>query len=291
MDVQWWCAAQGTPWTWQWQAYPGVWAFMGLLAGAWMLLRRRDSGAGEESGPGPREDPGPEHRREGGRRSWAFWTGWALLWIVLDWPVGALGASYLASVHMIQFLVIALVAPPLLLLGMPAGGYEALARRPVLHRLLAVVTHPVPALLLFGALMGLTHWPPVVDTLMATPLGSFVLDVTWLAAGLIFWWPVAAPVPERPWFGQPLKMGYLILATLVNTAPFIFLLFSRYPVYATYELAPPVAGITSREDQILAGLLMKMGGAVVLWSAVTILFGRWYVLSGRSGGDQEAVRA
>ena len=39
--------------------------------------------------------------------------------------------------------------------------------------------------------ISVTHWPSVVDWLMATQLGSFVLDVTWLLAGLVFWWPVA----------------------------------------------------------------------------------------------------
>lgn len=282
MSLQWWCAAQGTPWTWEWQAYPGVWAFMLLLAGGWQVLARRTDGLGGGTGEG-----GPAGSTGGPGGPWAFWSGWALLWVALDWPVGALGASYLASVHMVQFLVIALVVPPLLILGTPRGAFPLLERRPGVRRALSVFTHPVPALVLFAAVMGLTHWPPVVDTLMASQLGSFALDMAWLGAGLVFWWPVAAPLPARPWFGFPLKMGYLFLATVVNTAPFIFLLFSRYPVYATYELAPPVPGITSREDQVLAGLLMKMGGAVVLWTAITILFGRWWLLS--EGEDRAAA--
>ena len=41
-------------------------------------------------------------------------------------------------------------------------------------------------------------------------------------------------------------------------------------------MAPPIAGISKREYQQLAGLLMKLGGAVVLWTAITALFFRWY---------------
>ena len=70
-------------------------------------------------------------------------------------------------------------------------------------------------------------------------------------------------------------MGYLIVATLVNTGVFAYLTYSELPVYAIYELAPPIPGITTRTDQTLAGLLMKMGGAVVFWTWITVLFFQW----------------
>lgn len=258
MGFQWWCAAQQRPWSWAWQAYPGVWAFLLLLVGfyAWALRR---TGAG----------PPP------GRRA-AFAAGILLLWAALDWPLGALGASYLASAHMVQFLVIALVAPPLLLLGIPGETYRGLASGGAAGTALRTLTHPLVALVLFGAVLGGTHWPPAVDALMVSQLGSFALDLAWLAAGTLFWWPVVAPVPERPRFGYPAKMGYLFLGTIVNTAPFLFLTFSRFPVYAIYELAPPVPWLGTREDQVVAGLLMKMGGAAILWTGITILFALWY---------------
>lgn len=266
--LQWWCAAQGEAWSWSWTAYPGVWAFIGLLAAGYGLLLRNLDGA---------EAPGAASASE----KISFFTGLLLLWVALDWPLGTLGAGYLASAHMVQFLVIALVAPPLLLAGIPARAWASLESRPGLHRLLEILTHPLVALALFGAGIGLTHWPPVVDALMPTQLGSFALDVAWLGTGALFWWPVVAPVPRRSWFGHPMKMGYLFLATIVNTAPFIFLTFSHFPVYATYELAPPGPWLDTRDDQLVAGLLMKMGGAAVLWTAITVLFGRWYVLEGR----------
>lgn len=256
--MQWWCAAQGVPWSWRWQAYPGVWLFVLALAGAYRLLRRRFP-----------ETDRPKFR------AWMFGLGVAVLWIALDWPVGALGAGYLASVHMVQYLLIALVAPPLLLMGLPRGFYEALGRGRA-EPLVRVVSHPIVAIALFVAAMAWTHWPPVVDTLMVTQSGSFLLDLIWLLSGIVFWWPVVAPVPDRGWLQEPGKVAYLIVATLVNTGVFAYLTFSPLPLYATYELAPPVSGLSTRDDQLLAGLLMKMGGAVILWTAISILFFRWY---------------
>jgi cytochrome c oxidase assembly factor CtaG len=63
---------------------------------------------------------------------------------------------------------------------------------------------------------------------------------------------------------------------VLNTGVFAFLTFSTMPVYAIYELAPPISVLSAREDQRLAGLLMKMGGAPILWTWVSILFFRWF---------------
>jgi putative membrane protein len=218
-------------------------------------------------------------RRSGGvppGRFASFAAGMGCLWLALDWPVGALAAGYLASVHMVQFLLVALVAPPLLLHSIPAPVWEGLAGRGRLVRALEPATRPLVATVVFNAIVWLTHWPRFVDALMGSQAGSFLIDMLWILAGVVFWWPVVAPVPARPRFGYPLKVAYLIFATVANTSVFIYLTFTHLPVYATYELAPPIPWISAREDQQVAGLLMKMGGGVVLWTAIGVQFVRWY---------------
>lgn len=261
--MNWWCSAQGVPWEWTWRPYPGVWLFVTLLAAVhWTVGGGRSADA---------------------RRQLWFWVGLALLWAALDWPLGALGAGYLASIHMVQFVLIALIAPPLLLSGAPRESYERLSAGEEPPALLRFLTHPLVALLLFALVVVATHWPAVVDGLMATQLGSFALDMAWLGTGIVFWWPVVAPVPARPRFTYPVKVAYLILTTVVMTAPYIFLTFAELPFYATYELAPPVSGLSARVDQRIAGLVMRIGGGAALWTAAGIVFYRWY----RSEGTPE----
>lgn len=254
--MQWWCSARAVAWDWTWRPYVGVWLLVGGLVAAYVALRRRHPGGG----------PG---------RTAAFAGAAFALWAGLDWPLGAL-AGYLASAHMAQFLLVGLVAPPLLLLAVPPGAWEALGGRPGVGRLLRPATHPVVALVGFNAIVYLTHWPRVVDGLMGTQAGSFAIDVAWILGGTLLWWPVVAPVPERPGFGPPVKIAYLVATTITTAAPFLYLTFSGLPVYATYELAPPIEGITKRADQQAAGLLMKIGGAVVLWVGIGVLFWRWW---------------
>lgn len=255
--MQWWCSAQGLAWSWTWRPYLGVWVLVGMLVVGYVTLVRRSGGV--PAG-----------------RAGAFAAGALVLWVALDWPVGALAAGYLASVHMLQFLLVALVAPPLLLLSVPGGGWSRLAERPALVRALRGATRPLVAIVVFNAIVWLTHWPRMVDGLMSHQAGSFLIDMLWIAAGLVFWWPVVAPVPAREGFGYPLKVGYLILATIANTGVFVYLTFSHLPIYATYELAPPIPWISVREDQQVAGLMMKLGGGAVLWVAIAVVFARWF---------------
>ena len=48
-----------------------------------------------------------------------FWySGLFILWLFTDWPIHDIGEQYLFWVHSLEHLVLALVSPPLLLLGM-----------------------------------------------------------------------------------------------------------------------------------------------------------------------------
>ena len=67
------------------------------------------------------------------------------------------------------------------------------------------------------------------------------------------------------------------------TLPYVFLTVADLPFYATYELAPPVGSLGPRGDQQVAGLLMKVGGGIILWTVITILWFRWYGREERTG--------
>jgi cytochrome c oxidase assembly factor CtaG len=258
--VQWWCSAQGEPWTWAWQAYPGVWLFIALLGVAYARLIRR-------------------HRASVSRvrlrvHVTCFAAGLAVLWLALDWPVGALGAGYLASVHMIQFLALGMLVPPLMLYGIPDATFEALPA--TLRSVLRRVTHPAVAFTTFNLLVIATHTPTLVDGLMTSQLGSFLIDVAWLGGGLLFWWPVVVTVPGSTQLRDLARVGYLGLQLIAMKPIFIYLTFSTYPQYATYELAPRINGISARADQQIAGLLMEVAGMIIILIAVGAVFLKWH---------------
>jgi putative membrane protein len=261
--MTWWCSATGTAWTWQWKAYPGVWAFILLLGfGMWYW-----NSVGARRAGVPREPLHP-----------LFLGGLLVLWLSLDWPVGALGAGHLASVHMLQFLLMALVAPPMLLQGPSPQALALLESGGVGAALVRRIVAPLMALVLFNVIVLATHLPPIVDTLMATQVGSLLIDLLWIGAGLVFWWPVILDVPRQPRFAHPLKMGYIVLGMMFSPIMYGlvgFLVYSQTPLYGVFELAPPLPGVSSHADHQVAGVLMSVGGAIIAFITISVIYFRW----------------
>ena len=257
--VQWWCSARGTTWSWTWQPYVGVWLFMVLLAVVyWRTARRAPAGS-----------PAPV----GGRV--AAIAGLVGLWLTLDWPIGTLGAGYLAGVHAMQFVMLAMIVPPLLLFGIRPEAAERLARRRRTVATVRALTTPLPAMALFTIVMVVTHVPRVVDSLMVSQLGSFALDMAWFVSGVLFWWPLVVRVPARPRFVPLLRMLYLFFGTIAHLFIAMWLLLTEYPVYATYELAPPFPGLSPLDDQQLAGGVMLLVASPLVLLVITVIFFRW----------------
>jgi cytochrome c oxidase assembly factor CtaG len=259
--MKWWCSASDAAWSWSWRPYPGVWIVVALA----IVLHLRAWSRVERAGVA---------RRRAGQTI-AFLAGTLALWLATDWPVGALGAGYLLSAHTVAYILLALVAPPLLWLGLPrvqlAPGDDTNLGRGA--RLLA---RPLPALVIFNATLVLTHLPDFVDGWMRSQWGSFGTDIAWLASGLILWWPVMAPNPEVSRLSKGAQMGYLFAASILPTVPAMFLVFASYPVYGLYELAPRVTPLLpAGTDQQLAGLIMKVIGDIPLWIGFAAVFFTW----------------
>lgn len=253
--VQWWCAATGMPWDWAWQWYPGVHLALVAVAAFWWWLGKQQRWS---------------------RRPWGwFVTAWLALLVTLDWPVGKLGAGYLASVHTLQFLLLTLLVAPALLRSIPQEGWLTFAPEgSCRHKLLRTMARAIPGLLAYNLIVITTHFPAVVDPAMQSQLGSFLVDASWLSAGLILWWPLVAP-PAFERLGTFGKMGYLFGATVVPTIPAMMMVFSDWPMYALYELAPRVdVRFSANEDIMLAGLMLKLLGDIPLWIALMVIFFR-----------------
>jgi putative membrane protein len=236
-----------------------------------------------------RARPG-EASRWGAGRVATFLVGWLLVWAALDWPIGALGAGYLASLHAVQWLFLAQIAAPFLILGVPPWAWERLAASsPRRNAFMRRVAGPLVGLVTFNVIMLTTHVPAVADFLMASQLGAFVVDAAWFTSGLALWWPVLAP-PSLARMSEPAKLAYLFGATILPTVPAAFLTFADHPAYRLYELAPRVHGITAASDQQTAGLIMKGVADPVMWLAMALVFFRWSALERRADAREAAAR-
>ncbi len=264
--ITWWCTALNRPWTWEWIPYPGIWLATLIPLFLYGRALRRHEGPVDV------------------KRAFLFFAGMLVLWAATDWPLGTLGAGYLASAHMTQFLLYTLVAAPLLLLGTPEWMARRLVRRLRLERpVLALGHNLVAAGLIYNVILLSTHAPGTVQALRTNQFGSFAMDVLWIVAGLVLWLPIVSPLPEAKSTSNWAKMTYLFLTTsVVAVIPASFLTFTSIPIYGIYELAPRIGSLTAVEDQQLAGIIMKIATIPIVWSVIAVLWFRWTAQEART---------
>jgi putative membrane protein len=260
-----------------WHPHPSVWLVLGGIWVAYLIaVRRHRTVAGEPP--------------DGRRRTTLFSVGMACLWLGADWPVHDLAEGYLYSVHMAQHLLFTLVAPPLLIAGTPAWMWRDILRPRWLFLAFRFLTRPIVALILFNGLLLFTHWPEVVDASVRSELTHFSLHVLLFGSAILVWWPVMSPLVELPALTPPAQMIYLFVQSLAPTIPASFLTFGHtllYPVYGTF---PRIWGVSALNDQLIAGLLMKLVGGFILWGFVATIFFRWHAREERDGWDALAFR-
>ena len=211
-----------------------------------------------------------------GLRLAAFMVGIAALWVVIGSQIAELD-HHLLTAHMVQHLVIMVVAAPLILLGTPSITLlHPLPRRFVRHafepllgwhpvqRLGRVCAHPAFCWLAGTITVMTWHVPVVFDLARRSDHWHELEHACFFAAGLLFWWPVIQPSPSvaaSPRWSIPL---YLFLATLPCDALSAFLTFCDHVVYRPYLSAHGSFHLDPLQDQALAGSLM--------WVTVTFAY-------------------
>jgi putative membrane protein len=205
----------------------------------------------------------------------AFLTGIISVWIAIGSPLAAFDDVSL-TVHMVQHLLLMAIAPPLVLLGAPAlpflqGLPQLIARRIIgpflkwapLRRFGHLITNPAICWLVATLALIVWHVPAMFEAALRNDWLHNLEHASFLAAGLLFWWPVVQPWPSTarwPRWSLPL---YLFAATLPCDALSGFLAFCDRVVYVSYISAPRLLNIPPLEDQQLAASLM--------WICVTII--------------------
>jgi len=210
----------------------------------------------------------------GRRQTLYFGLGVLTIWLALETPLDIVADHYLQSVHMLQHVLIGLVAPPLLLLGLSPAMVAALVRIPGLRPL----TEPIPAQVAFGIVMGAWHMPVLYDLTLHSEVVHVVEHLTFMASGTLYWWPiVGATSAHAAWrLGAAGKVLYLLFGTVPADTVSVILMFSRTPFYPFYAGAPRLlAGLDPLTDQVLAGVVLMAVGKVSSLVAILEIGFRW----------------
>ena len=242
----------------------------------WLALRRRDP-ATWDSG-----------------KLAAFLGGLGALFLAFGSPIEPFGA-FLLQVHMIQHLLLMMVAPPLLWLGAPLFPMIRGLPRPIrmywlvpvlrsrsVRRVFGGLSHPAPALALYVVMTWLWHAPAIYEVALRSGGWHELQHLCFLGSSLLFWYPVVRPYPSRPRWSLWLLIPYLLVADVSNTVLSALLTFSDQILYPHYGQIPRLSGITALGDQSTAGVIMWVPGSVAF---LFPLFGIGIrLLAGDAGG-------
>ena len=253
----------GSLWT-HWHGHPDVLLGLAILEGAYLL------------GVGPlRERYGLADSVEP-RQVATFTLGVLVIFFSLLSPIHILSDRYLFSAHMLQHVLLTLVAPPLFILGTPYWLIRPLLRPNLMFRLARLATHPVPAFALFNVAFAVWHIPGLYN-LSVTNHGFHIAEhILFMATAVLMWWPIASTMPELPRLSYPLQMLYLILLSIAQIIVFAPITFAREPLYQWYVDAPKVWPLSPVVDQQLGAIIMKIGGGILFLTLMIVAFFKWF---------------
>jgi putative membrane protein len=234
-------------------------------------------------------------------RAAAFLSGLGSVWIALASPIDALN-EYVLTAHMLQHMLLMMVAPPLILLGAPlipiVRGLPGVAARrgvgaalnwPVAERIGQAVANPFAGALAMGLAMFAWHIPRLYELALRSEFWHEMEHASFFLASLAFWWPVVLPWPSRGQWPRWAIVPYLLIADLQNTALSAILAFSDRVLYRPYLEAPRLFELSALEDQVAAGAFMWVAGSLAfILPAIAITV---QCLSTRSARDQMSAVA
>jgi len=239
-------------------------------------------------------------RRVGRRRPSAGWpvpwtasflAGLAVLIVALASPLDALADDRFWG-HMVQHLLLTLIAPPLLLLGRPvrlAYAATSSAARSTLAAITRsgparVVGSPVAGFAAFAAFLWVSHLSGLYALSIRDEALHALEHSLYLATALLFWWPVVAKDPGSGTLSPPARLLYVFVAMPVMSLLGLIIGYGDRVLYAHY-IATDGSVASALADQRLAGTLMWGSSMIAGVAALS-----WVMLDWMRRDDLEARR-
>jgi len=256
-----------------WEFSPAVFA---LCLGAMVLY-----GRGLHRTP-PGERPHPARRI-------AFFTGWGLIYLVMQTQVDFL-SQHMFFIHRLQHLVLHHLGPFLVALSQPlatlARGlpdrlgervFTPFWRHPVTRTGYRLLQNPVVAPVLFVGLLYLWLTPSIHFAAMLSARYYALMNWSMLLDGLLFWSLVLDPRSRRQGalFGFGLRIGIVLLAIPPQIILGSFIGLSQQDLFDVYQVCGRAWALDPHSDQIYGGLITWIPASMMHVVGALILIGRW----------------
>lgn len=244
-------------------------------------------------------------------KQFLFLLGIAVYYFANGGPLNILG-HLMFSAHMSAMSLAYLVAPPLILLGVPGWLVRPLLAKKAVGKMIKGLTNPLITVVSFNMLFSFYHLPLVHDYVMTHYTIHTIFFLVLLVTAFMMWWPIISPAPEVNGLSELKKMAYIFANGVLITPACALIIFASTPVFATYNdpqmwakamgycvpansqmLLDSFSGpeffalLDPQEDQQLGGVIMKILQEITYGAALAYIFFNWYIRE-RAKDDQDS---
>jgi len=190
--------------------------------------------------------------------------------------------------HMIQHLLLSMVAAPLLLISNPMpvflwtlpqllreGAGELLRPSGQIQKILRLIIRPQVTLPFYILILYAWHVPDLFTMAINNSLVHYLQHFTFFLSAMLFWWPIIGPAPLRSKLNYPQRLLYIVLAITPTALIAAIITLSTGVIYDHYLSTSRHWQISALEDQTIAGIIMWIPGNLVYLTSLTIIFFSW----------------
>jgi cytochrome c oxidase assembly factor CtaG len=211
----------------------------------------------------------------------SYSLGVLIIFLALCSPIDPLSDHYLFSAHMLQHMMLGIIAPPLLIAGLPASLVQGWLRFPPIAKAERILGYAPLALIAGIGTIWIWHLPYLYNLALEHENIHTFEHVMFMVTGSMLWWPVLKPIPE----GRLTPMYaiiYMTIAASLGMVLGIIFTISDTPYYSFYANPEDEIGalklireqwkLTRLDDQKLGGAIMwEPMGAIFLWAIMAVM--------------------
>lgn len=225
-------------------------------------------------------------------RAWwrpaSYLSGLVIIAVALMSPIDVL-ATQLFTMHMVQHVLLVMIAPPLMLIANPLPyslwglpdqlrpGAGRLLRQGSQFRVrLKQATGAGLVWMLFVVIYWGWHDARMYTLALQNGLLHDVEHLSFFTVSLLFWWHAIGAGPRiHKVFSPAVRIAFLLSAIPINMIAGVAIAFANSPIYPFYAAMPRLWGLSVMDDQQLAGVIMWVPGSMMYLIAALFLAARW----------------
>lgn len=207
------------------------------------------------------------------------------LLVVLVAAGGSVNAysDVLFVMHMVQHLLLIMVAPALLVLGRPlrllratAGGrFRAGLRHAAGSRPVALLTHPAFSFVYYATVVVGTHLTSFQQSALTRPWVHGVEEALYLSSGYLLLLPVLGTEPVRNGMAHLLRLVSLLAGMVVDTIVGVTLMMTPHMPFPAYSAVVRDWGPSPVQDLHWGGATMWVVGDLLMAVLAVVVITRW----------------